>query len=660
MTNLGLVVFAIALLAVSGSLGYLFPRASLRGQWLTTLVAGAGCMLGFAGALGGVFTTPAEEWHYEWLLVPGAELSLALDGLSCVFLLPIFLITLLGSIYGLSYWQQSERPRNGRRLRLFYGTLATGMGLFIVARNSILLLVGWEIMALSAYFLVITEDQDAEVRATGWLYLVATHFATLCLFPLFALIRDINGSYALAPFGDAPVGTASAIMLLAVAGFGLKAGIMPLHIWLPSAHAMAPSHVSAILSGVVIKMGIYGIVRVASFFPHPPLWWGGMLLALGVISGVLGVAFAIGQHDIKRLLAYHSIENIGIIVMGIGLALLGRSLARADWVILGMSGALLHVWNHGLFKALLFLSAGSVIHAAHTRDIDHMGGLARAMPWTSLSFLIGAVAICGLPPLNGFVSELFIYLGLLHTFLARDSQTTLAGAALAAPALALIGTLALACFVKVYTAVFLGVGRSPHVSHAHESPTTMCLPMFVLAGFCIFIGLFPGLVAPILERAVQDWAPEMAISGQMLSTLAPLTWITIMGAALLALLAGGAAVLAYCLRHSDVQAAGTWDCGYAAPSPRMQYTASSFADTLVGLFQWALLPRQHPPAKMELFPGKSTFGSDVPDVVLDRLVLPFFGVTAWLLCWFRWIQRGGIHSYMLYILAMLLILLLWR
>src|SRR5437879_10752784 len=202
---------------------------------------------------------------------------------------------------------------------------------------------------------------------------------------------------------------------------------MPLHVWLPSAHAAAPSHVSAIMSGVLIKMGIYGLVRVTSLLPAPPLEWGGALLVLGVVSGVLGVAFAIGQHDLKRLLAYHSIENIGIIVMGLGLSLLGRSLNRADWVVLGLSGALLHVWNHALFKALLFLSAGSVIHAVHTRAIDHLGGLAKAMPWTALSFLVGAVAICGLPPLNGLVSEFLISLGLFGT-LGTGAGQSVAGA----------------------------------------------------------------------------------------------------------------------------------------------------------------------------------------------------------------------------------------
>src|SRR5437879_558109 len=202
---------------------------------------------------------------------------------------------------------------------------------------------------------------------------------------------------------------------------------MPLHVWLPSAHAAAPSHVSAIMSGVLIKMGIYGLVRVTSLLPAPPLEWGGIVLAFGVVSGVLGVAFAIGQHDLKRLLAYHSIENIGIIVMGLGLALMGRSLGRDDWIILGLSACLLHVWNHALFKALLFLSAGSVIHTAHTRELDRLGGLAKTMPWTALSFLVGAVAICGLPPLNGFVSEFLLSLGLFGT-LGTGAGQSVAGA----------------------------------------------------------------------------------------------------------------------------------------------------------------------------------------------------------------------------------------
>jgi len=575
--------------------------------------------------------------------------------------MPVFLISLLGNIYGLGYWKQTEHPQNGRKLRLFYGTMTAGMALLVIAQNSILFLFGWEIMALSAFFLVTTEDNEKEVRETGWIYLVATHVATLCLFALFAVLHAANGSFTLGPLNPETLrpGAATAIFVLALVGFGIKAGIMPLHIWLPSAHAMAPSHVSAMMSGVLIKMGIYGLVRITSFLPHPPREWGILLLGLGVASGVLGVAFAIGQHDLKRLLAYHSIENIGIIVMGLGLALIGRSLDRADWIILGLGGALLHVWNHALFKALLFLSAGSVIHAAHTREIDRLGGLAKVMPRTSLCFLVGAVAICGLPPLNGFVSEFLIYLGLFGT-LVNGEGTSFAGASFAVPALALIGALALACFVKVYGAVFLGTARSEHARHAHESPPSMLGPMGVLVACCFLIGLAPLLIAPILQEGVSAWAPNLKDAGPRLATLAPLEWITSMGLLLnLAVLLGGV-VLWMRLGRGVVEEGVTWGCGYVAPTPRMQYTSSSFAQMLVGMFGWVLRPRTHHPKDLPLFPPETYFHSEVPDVVLDVVVLPTFRFGAWLFSWCRVFQHGNIQTYLLYIFLALIALLLWR
>jgi hydrogenase-4 component B len=451
----------------------------------------------------------------------------------------------------------------------------------------------------------------------------------------------------------------TAIFVLAVLGFGLKAGIMPLHVWLPSSHAIAPSHVSALLSGVLLKMGVYGIVRVCSCFPHPPVAWGGVLLGLGVVSGVLGVAFAIGQHDLKRLLAYHSIENIGIIIMGLGLALVGRSLGQADWIVLGLGAALLHVWNHALFKALLFLSAGSVIHATHTREIDELGGLARTMPRTGLLFLIGAVAICGLPPLNGFVSEFLLYLGLFGT-LGLPKGPSYTGAAFAAPALALIGTLAVACFVKVFGAVFLGSGRSPHAGQARESGPAMLGPMAVLAACCFVIGLAPGLVAPVLGQGVAAWAPEVGDAGSRLAGLAPLGWISGTGLGLLAVISAAGIWYWARLRGSPVAAGPTWGCGYAAPSPRMQYTSSSFAEMLVGLFGWALRPRTHEPQALALFPAPTEFHSEVPDTVLDGAVLPLFRSGAGLSTYFRVLQRGSLQTYLLYIFAALLALLLWR
>lgn len=656
-----LILLGIVIAGASGVPGLLVGRKSMSGQWMSTVLSVLASGFGLAGIGAFWFAGTSEPITWPWALFAGVPFSVGVDGLSALFLLPVFLVSLLGSIYGHGYWRQTEHPRNGRKLRLFYGTLTAGMALLVIARNSVVFLFGWEVMALSAFFLVTTEDHDREVRETGWLYLVATHVATLCLFGLFAVLRAVSGSFALNPLNQDSLtpGLGTAIFILALGGFGLKAGIMPVHVWLPSAHAAAPSHVSAIMSGVLIKMGIYGLVRVTSLFPNPPLEWGGVVLGLGVVSGVLGVAFAIGQHDIKRLLAYHSIENIGIIVMGLGLALIGRSLGRADWVILGLAGSLLHVWNHALFKSLLFLSAGSVIHTAHTRDIDHLGGLAKAMPGTAFCFLVGAVAICGLPPLNGFVSEFLIYLGLFRT-LGRGAGSSFAAASFAAPALALVGALAVACFVKVYGAVFLGTGRSDHARHAHESPPSMLGPMGVLVACCFLIGLAPNLIAPFLGKAGLAWDPVLKDADAPLTALAPLGWITVTGLLLTITLLVVGIALWLRLRYSQVEKGATWGCGYIAPTPRMQYTSSSFAQILVGLFAWALRPRTCRPEKLPLFPLNTAFHSEVPDTVLDEAVLPMFRFWGWLFSWSRVLQQGSIQTYLLYIFIALIVLLLWR
>jgi hydrogenase-4 component B len=627
---------------------------------VTTLIAVSGSGLGLVALCIFWTTGGSQPVDLPWP-IPGAEFAVALDGLSALFLLPVFLVSLVGSVYGLAYWEESKHPDSGRKLRLFYGTLTAAMGLLVIARNSILFLFGWEGMALSAFFLVTTEDDKQEARQAGWIYLVATHTATLCLFGLFAVLHAASGSFALAPLAADKVSqpAAAGAFVLALFGFGLKAGIMPLHVWLPGSHAVAPSHVSALLSGVMIKMGIYGLVRITSMIPHPPIEWGEIVLALGVASGVLGVVFAIGQHDLKRLLAYHSIENIGIIVMGLGLALVGRSLGRPDWIILGLGGSLLHVWNHAAFKALLFLSAGSVVQATHTREIDHLGGLAKRMPVTAACFLIGSVAICGLPPLNGFVSEFLIYLGLFGALVSGEGPSY-AGAAFAAPALALIGALAIACFTKAYGAVFLGNARTHHAEHAEEVPWAMRAPLMLLVAACVAIGLMPLAVVPALAHAISAWAPELPEVEAQLVALASLMSITVMGLTLLTALAAGGLLLWFRLRTSVVVHGPTWGCGYVAPTARMQYTSSSFAQTLVGLFGRVLRPKTVRPSTPALFPHKSEFQSEVPDVVLDEVVLPVFRLAGYLSSRFRVFQQGSVQSYLLYLFIALIALLLWR
>ncbi len=668
-----LVIAGMLLCASSGVVGLAFGRASMGGQKVATVIISAGCLLGLSGVAWYWWSQLAydaaarvsgdAEIRRPWA-VPGGEFHVAVDGLSAIFLVPIFLIALLGSIYGLTYWKQTEQQRTGRKVRLFYGLLATGMTLLVIARNGLLFLVGWEIMALSAYFLVTTEDHDAEVREVGWVYFVATHTSTLALFGVFALLFSMTGAFemrvATAQEADeAGPGVATLILVLSLIAFGIKAGAMPGHVWLPSAHAITPSHVSAIMSGVIIKMGIYGLVRVTSLMPAPPFAWGAIVLGLGMISGVLGVAYAIGQHDLKRLLAYHSIENIGIILMGLGLALLGRSLGRPEWIMFGLGGALLHVWNHAFFKSLLFFSAGAVVHATHTREIDQLGGLAKAMPRTAFCFLIGAVAICGLPPLNGFVSEFLIYLGLFGV-VGCDDPASFACAALAIPALALIGTLALACFVKAFGVVFLGTARSEHAANAHEADNRMVGPMFVLVGVCALLGIAPIVVAPMLTLAVHAGAPRTVDPQLGLTALAPFGWITAMAAAL-----AGAIVLASLgfgkrLAQQTLSTGPTWGCGYAAPTARMQYTSSSFAQMLVALFTWALRPKGTRPHALGLFPQTSRFHSEVPDAVLDEGILPTLRGGAWLFGWARRFQQGSIQVYLLYIVLTLLLLLVWR
>jgi hydrogenase-4 component B len=678
-----LVLLGLVLMAASGFPGLLFSRRALTGQWISVVLSAVGGALGLAGIA--VFWAPgiAEFWGLEahspivqpWPIIRGGAFDVAVDGLSAIFLLPVFLVSVLGSIYGLGYWKQTEHVANGRKLRLFYGLLTAGMALVLVARNSILFLGAWELMAIAAFFLVTTEDDRAEAREAGWIYLVATHAATLALFALFALLHKASHSFAIAPLPSDDLASgltpplSTAIFVLTLLGFGIKAGVMPLHVWLPGAHAIAPSHVSAILSGVILKMGVYGIVRITSLFSHPPLEWGVALLVLGTLSGVLGVVFAIGQHDLKRLLAYHSIENIGIILMGVGLALVGRSLGRPALIILGLSGALLHVWNHALFKSLLFLSAGSVVHAVHTREIDRLGGLAKNMPGTALAFLIGAVAICGLPPLNGFVSEFFLYLGLFGTLPVKGGHF-LDAAAFAIAALALIGALALACFVKVYGAVFLGCFRGDAHSGApagepRESAGVMLAPMAVLAACCIFIGLAPMGVVPALEKGAAAWAPEVSDAAG-LAALAPLTSISAMAGLLLASLLLAGAGLWVLIRRGGWETASTWGCGYVAPTARMQYTSSSFAEMLVDLFAWVLRPRIDPPAgarhfgSAAIFPRNEHFESHVPDPMLDEVVLPGFRWSGRLLLGFRFFQQGNIQSYLLYIFLALIALLMWR
>ena len=654
-----LALAAAAICAASGVPGLFLRRRSAAGQRIANVLSWLGTLTGMAGVLSFCFAPSSSPLNLPWVLM-GDAVQVQVDGLTAFFLVPVLLMNALGSLYGMAYWPQRRHASNGRKLRLFWGLVQSGMILLLISRHMVFFLYGWEIMALSAFFLVGTEDAIPDVRRASWLYLVATHLGTIALFVLFALWRTLAHTFIMGPIDvhQTPVGAVAAIYLLTLLGFGLKAGLMPLHFWLPSAHASAPSHVSAMMSGVLIKMGIYGLVRFFGYLPETPVSWGGIVLILGCVSSVLGVLFALGQHDLKRLLAYHSVENIGIIVIGLGLAMIGQSRGEPAWVALGMAGCLLHVWNHGLFKSLLFLCAGAVVHETRTRQIDQLGGLARRMPWTATLFFLGAVAICGIPPLNGFVSEWFVYLGLLQST-AHPASATWSATALAVPVLAATGGLALACFVKVYGCVFLGSPRSACVARATEAPLAMRAPMAVLAAICIGIGLFPMAVAPALARASDVWLHHRQASISSVVDLAPLWTLSAIAAALW--LTGYLAyrLLAKRMQTSGIESADTWGCGYVRPTARIQYTASSFAQMLVSFFRRILHAHGNDPTSRHLFPPPARFESHVEDLVLDRAILPAAKRAE---PWFRssrQLHRGLTHHYLIYILVAVLALLAW-
>lgn len=652
-TSITLLALAVLLQAASGI--PLLVRPGAASQKLAAFLLLAGSLFGAAGSLL-VLLFPVSLSLTVASGLPFGACELGVDPLSAVFLFPMYLVTGCSAVYGIGYWPAAEHPGNVGKLTFFLGLLSAALSTVFLARSTVLFLIAWEVMAFAAYFTLTTEDEKPQVREAGVLYLITTHVGTLALFAMFSLMKGSTGDYLFPGQGalSAQTGLATGIFLTALLGFGLKAGVMPLHVWLPSAHANAPSHISAILSGIVLKTGIYGLVRVFSVFAELPLWWGGVVLCLGAISGVVGVAFAIGQHDLKRLLAYHSIENIGIILMGVGTALIGQSQGNGVLVILGMGGALLHVVNHATFKALLFLAAGSVIHAAGSREIEVMGGVARRLPYTSCFFLVGAVAICGLPPLNGFVSELLVYLGF---FSAIASQPGMAGTlpALAAPVLALVGALAVACFVKVFGVVFLGTPRSAEHAGGHEAPASMLAPMALLSAVCVLIGVVPWFLGLPLGGAVSGYQSSLLPGG--VADLAPLGTVSVLAASLVAVTLCAFFALSRRARRQPQASAGTWGCGYLRPTPRMQYSASSFAAMLVHWFRGLLRPEVHRREVAGLFPAAGRFRSHVPESVLELVYLPLLEYLYRKSAPVRRLQHGMLNIYIFYTFLTLLLLL---
>jgi len=585
--------------------------------------------------------------------VPGGAWLMGVDALAAWFLVLILGVGALAAIYGTWYLAAEREHGAVPQAQLGFALLIVALALVVTAQAALFFLVAWELMALACYFLIVFDHRRADVRRAGLVYLVATHAATLALVAMFGLWSRHAGDLTFASLAAAADGLGAArplLLGLGLVAFGLKAGLVPLHFWLPEAHASAPSHVSALLSGVMIKVGVYGLLRLVALAGIPPTWWGWIVLVLGALSGVLGVLWALAQHDLKRLLAYHSVENIGIILMGFGAGALGLAYRLPLLAALGFLGAVLHTMNHALFKGLLFLGAGGILRATGTRELEQLGALARRMPLTWTAFLVGSVAIVGLPPLNGFVSEWVVFQSL---FRAGLSGTRAALAVFGAAALGLIGGLALLCFAKVCGTVFLGHARTPAAAAAVEVRGAAWGPMLVLATACVVLGVFPWIVVPAAVRVagVVSGIPASLIADLTAPALAGATAISGLAALLAGLTALAALARGLARRRAAPTPGETWACGYAAPTARMQYSASSFAAPLIEVFG--------PTAGVTVERTVGSYTTHPANLVLDRVLEPGWRAVRRAGARLRPIQRGRIQAYLLYIVATVGLLLLY-
>lgn len=576
------------------------------------------------------------------------DIAIRLDSISAWFLLVTNFTMLMGILYGRQYLR--HHPARPSEMSLHYISYllnhAALTGIYFI-QNMLAFLCTWEIMALTAFILVIFEHGRMETLKAGINYLIQSHISIILLTLGFIWVYASTGSFDFEAIRTycLSAGNEAALLLFLVffVGFGIKAGFVPFHTWLPHAHPAAPSHVSGIMSGILIKAGIYGILRMILLMPENHLAIGYIILAVSVISGLYGVILAIVQHNIKRLLAYHSIENIGIIGIGMGIGTIGVGLNSPFMAFAGYAGAMLHVLNHALFKSLLFFSAGNVYNAIHTLVIDRMGGLIRHMPRTALFFLIAALAICGLPPFNGFISEFLIYSGLLH---AIGSSHTASVIILAVVGLALIGGLALLCFTKAFGIIFLGTARHTNHAEPREENNAALFPMALTAAFIIVIGLLPQLFISILRQPVELFmampnAGGMQLPVQIMQQISISVWGLVLLIAILWLLRKAIA-------GRQVAFGPTWGCGYVTESPKLQYTASSFVRSYAKIIKPLTITKKSKDEVLGIIPQplhtETHFHDKLESGLIDwptRNLRGFLGR-------FKFLQNGSVQFYVLY------------
>ena len=618
MSTLSVAVFVL----LSGAGACVLPvRSALQAAiaLITQLVA----MIAIAGTVvsvlfGGEPVAGQIAWAY-----PIGALSVRLDALGAFFLAWSLPMTFLGSVYAVGYLRSHFGSK--RNLGVHFALLnLTSLAFVLVytAEHALIFLLGWEVAALAAWLLVIWDYTNQKVRFAGFNYLVSTHIGLVFLIAGFMILYTHSGSWSIAAFGEwlrgRPGGERNMVFLLLVASFALKSAFFPFHSWLPRAHAAAPAHVSALMSGVIHKAGLYALVRFVILIGTPDEWMGWFLIGFSALSAVVGALYTVGQRDLKRLLGYSSTENVGIAGIGLGIGCLGLAWKNPTLATLGFAGGLLHILNHAFFKCQLFYAAGAVYQATHTVDMEKLGGISRLMPWTALSFLLGGLAISALPPLNGFTSEFVIYSGLFTgEAIGVSAKVALC---LAGAVLAFVGAVSALSITRAFGVVFLGNARDPDTTTAGEASRWMLVPTGLHALGVVLLGLVPALGVALVE-----WPVRLALEQTLPATANVLPALS---AALtrIGLISGGLALVVMALvwlRFRAVAAPGkrhvTWGCGYTAVNPRMQYTGSGFSSDFSEYFRGVMVLLRRRKAPAGYFPDDSYLVTDCVDAVERRL-----------------------------------------
>ncbi len=666
MSSLCLLLISVLIFATGAVFSLFFCKNDRLSIGIAGITGVAGSLAGLAASLPVMLTgnmlTAAVSGPF-----PFVRFTVRMDSLAAFMVLVISALMLMVSVYSFSYVREYE-GRGAWSMGFFTNLFVASMLVLMVVDNAFYFLVFFELMSLSSYFLVIF-DQDKESVDAGFLYFLIAHAGSVLIMGAFFIFWWQTGSLDFEAFRTAhlPAPLASVVFVLAFLGFGAKAGIVPLHSWLPRAHPAAPSHASALMSGVMVKVGVFGIIKVGVDLLHATIvWWGILVLAIGAISAVLGILYALAEQDIKRLLAYSTVENVGIILIGVGASMIGMATGQPVLAVLGMLGALYHTLNHAMFKGLLFLGAGSIIYRAHTRNMEELGGLAKSMPYTGLAFLTGAMAICALPPLNGFVSEWYTYQALFTMGYQSDVMMRIAGP-VTIVMLALTGAFALMCFVKLYNICFSGKPRSEHAAHATEAPMPMVIAMAFLALVCIALGIGAPWISPTIagiasslygNAAVQVAQGSLIIPGSASQSVLSMPLLTILLLALpfvpviMGMIMKGTRLPRR--HHGDA-----WACGYIH-DPKMAISSEGFSQPLRFMFAplFRLRDRLNPARPLDKCLDYSVRAATLSEGSVDTYVIsPIVRGAYRLGHWIQWLQHGESRIYCLYVVVVLIVLL---